>query len=59
MVAKRASKQALKAEEVELRDYELVVIISPEVMDEKLDAIVDNISTVSYTHLTLPTNREV
>ncbi len=44
MVAKRASKQALKAEEVELRDYELVVIISPEVMDEKLDAIVDNIS---------------
>jgi len=44
MVAKRASKQALKAEELQLHDYELVVIISPEVIDEKLDAIVDNIS---------------
>ena len=45
MVSKRrASKQALKAEEVQLRDYELVVIISPEVMDEKLEAIIDNIS---------------
>lgn len=44
MVAKKASKQALKAEEVQLCDYELVVIISPEVMDEKLEAMIDNIS---------------
>ncbi len=44
MVSGRTSKQAVKAEEVELRDYELVVIISPEVEDEKLEAIIDNIS---------------
>ena len=44
MVSKRASKQALKVEDVQLRDYELVVIISPEVVDEKLEATIDNIS---------------
>jgi len=44
MVSGRTSKQAVKAEEVALRDYELVVIISPEVEDEKLEAIIDNIS---------------
>jgi small subunit ribosomal protein S6 len=44
MVVKKASKQALKAEEVQLCDYELVVIISPEVADEKLEAMIDNIS---------------
>ena len=44
MVSERASKQALKAEEEQLRDYELVAIISPEVVDEKLEAIIDNIS---------------
>jgi len=27
-----------------LRDYELVVIISPEIVDEALDALIDNIS---------------
>ena len=44
MVSEKASKQALKAEEIQLRDYEMVVIISPEVEDEKLEAIIDNIS---------------
>ena len=44
MVSERASKQALKAEEEQLRDYELVAIISSEVVDEKLEAIIDNIS---------------
>jgi len=44
MVSERASKQALKVEEVQLRDYELVAIISSEVVDEKLEAIIDNIS---------------
>ena len=44
MVSEKASKQAFKVEEVQLRDYELIVIISPEVEDEKLEATVDNIS---------------
>jgi small subunit ribosomal protein S6 len=44
MVPEKSSKQAVKAEEVELRDYELIAIISPEVIDEKLEAIIDNIS---------------
>ena len=44
MVSEKASKQALKAEEIQLRDYEMVVIISPEVEDERLEATIDNIS---------------
>ena len=44
MATERASKQALKVEDVQPRDYELVVIISPEVVDEKLEATIDNIS---------------
>ena len=44
MMSKVASKQALKMKDVPLRDYELAVIISPEVVDEKLDAAIDNIS---------------
>ena len=31
-------------EDKQLRDYELVVIINPEVIDEALDSIVDNVS---------------
>jgi len=31
-------------EDKQLRDYELVVIISPEVVDEAFDAVIDNIS---------------
>ena len=38
-------------------DNEQFVRISKEYSD--LKPIVDNIDTVSYTHLTLPTNREV
>jgi len=44
MVPRRATKQASEVEEVGLRDYELTVIISPEVEDEKLDTAIDNIS---------------
>jgi len=44
MVPRRATKQASEVEEVGLRDYELTIIISPEVEDEKLDTAIDNIS---------------
>ena len=44
MVPKRISKKVLKVEEKQLRDYELVLIISPEVVEEKLDATIDNLS---------------
>ncbi len=32
-----------KVEEEHLRDYELVLIISPEVLGEKFDAVIDNV----------------
>jgi len=35
---------AKKVEDKHLRDYELVLIISPEVLGEKFDAVVDNVS---------------
>ena len=44
MVSQRASKQALKTKEAQLRDYELVVSISPEVTDEGLEAVINSIS---------------
>jgi len=44
MVTKRVSKKTLKVEDKPLRDYELVLIISPEVTEEKADTIVDNVS---------------
>ena len=44
MVSEESSKQASEVEDAELRDYELVVIISPEVEGEKLEAAIDNIS---------------
>ena len=44
MVSKRISKEALKVEDKQLRDYELVLIISPEVGEEKFDAIIGNVS---------------
>ncbi len=44
MVPKRISKKVSKVEDEQLRDYELVLIISPEVVEEKLDATIDNIS---------------
>ncbi len=39
-----APKQALKKEDKQLRDYELVLIISPEVMDEALDTTLDKVN---------------
>ena len=43
MVTKKTLKKALKVEE-KLHDYEMVYIISPEVVEEKLDAAIDNVS---------------
>ena len=44
MVPKRTSKKVLRVEDKQLRDYELVLIISPEVVEEKFDATIDNVS---------------
>ena len=37
-------EEAVKSENSELRDYELVLIISPEVADEAFEATLDNLS---------------
>jgi len=44
MTAKKAPEEVVNAEDKQLRSYELMLIVSPEVMDESLDAIVDRIS---------------
>jgi len=44
MVSEESSKQTSQVEDTELRDYELTVIISPELEGEKLEAAIDNIS---------------
>ena len=44
MVVKKVSRKVSKAEDERLRDYEMVLIISPEVVDEKFEGIIDNIS---------------
>ena len=44
MVSKKVSKKALKLEDKQLRDYELVLIISPEVKDEVLDTTINRVS---------------
>ena len=41
---RRTSKKVLEAEDKQLRDYELVLIVSPEVVEEKFDATIDNVS---------------
>ncbi len=41
---KRVSEKTVKVEDKQLRDYELVLIISPEVADEALDTAIDNTS---------------
>jgi small subunit ribosomal protein S6 len=46
MVSKRSEKQALKTKERPLRDYELLLIISPEVTDEELEGRVSRISQI-------------
>jgi small subunit ribosomal protein S6 len=38
------TKENMVSQESKLRNYELVVIISPEVADEGIDGVVDNIS---------------
>ena len=38
------SEEELKVEDKGLRDYELVVIISPEVAEENLDTTIDSVS---------------
>jgi len=37
-------KKALEAEDKQLRDYELVLIISPEIVDEALETTIDKVS---------------
>ena len=44
MVPRRIVKKVLKADDNQLRDYELVVIFSPEVVEEKFDATIDGVS---------------
>ena len=44
MVSRRISEEALKVEDKQLRDYELIMIISPEVVEEKFDATIDSVS---------------
>ena len=43
-MTKRTSRKIAVAEDTRLRDYELVLIINPEIGDEALDALVDNVS---------------
>jgi len=44
MVSTKTSNKAPKAEDKQLRDYELVLIISPEIADEALDTTIDKVS---------------
>ncbi len=44
MVSKGAARPVMKTEAGQLRDYELLLIISPEVIDEELEGRVDKIS---------------
>jgi small subunit ribosomal protein S6 len=42
MVSKKVSKEPVTVEDTQLRDYELVLIFNPEVVDEALDTTIDN-----------------
>ncbi len=44
MAAKKVSEKALTVEDKQLSDYEMVLIISPEIADEALDTTIDNVS---------------
>ena len=44
MVSTKTAKKALEAEDKQLRDYELVLIISPEIADEALETTIDKVS---------------
>ncbi len=42
-MSRRISEKVVEIEDKQLRDYELVMIISPEVVEEKFDATIDNV----------------
>lgn len=44
MVSTKAPKEELEAEGKQLRDYELVLVISPEIADETLDGTIDKVT---------------
>jgi len=44
MTAKKVSEKILEIEDKQLHEYELILIISPEIVDETLDTTMDNIS---------------
>ena len=44
MVPKRVSRQAVKQDDKPSRDYELILIISPEVKEEDFDTTLDKVS---------------
>jgi len=44
MASTKVSKKALEAEDERLRDYELVLIINPEIVDEALNNTIDKVS---------------
>ncbi len=44
MVPRRIAKKVVEVEDKQLRDYELIMIISPEVVEEKFDATIDSVS---------------
>jgi small subunit ribosomal protein S6 len=46
MATKKVSAKVSKVEDEQLRDYELILIISPEVADETLDTTIDNINNL-------------
>ncbi len=50
MVSRQVSKEASAAEDKQLRDYELVLVISPEVEEDKLGAIINNVSQFVTGH---------
>ncbi len=44
IVPRRTSKKTIEVEDKQLRDYELVLIINPEVEGEGFDAIIENVN---------------
>ena len=44
MAPKKVTEEVLKAEDSQSRDYELVLIISPEIVDEALGTTIDNVN---------------
>jgi small subunit ribosomal protein S6 len=44
MVSKKVSNKPVQAEDTQLRDYELVFIINPEIVEEALDTTIENVN---------------